>query len=118
MDLISLLLDFSHQIKFWHLKTDDYVTHVVLGELYEEIQDDLDSLLEISLVLYPDQADKGYSYDIQKYESKEVCLEYIRKNYSVLDKAKETFDDSAVVTLLDNLKIIYLNKIYKLKLEC
>lgn len=118
MNLITLSLDFSNQIKYWHLKTPEYETHVVLGELYDEIQDPLDELCEVSLAIYPDQANDSYSYDVQKFESKEACIELILKYNTAFDQAKKLFPDSTVVTLIDNLKIVMLGKVYKLRLEC
>ncbi len=34
------------------------------------------------------------------------------------EKCKKLFPDLAVVTLIDNIKILLLGKIYKLRLEC
>ena len=118
MDLITLSLDFLTQVKYWHFKTSEYETHVVLGELYDDLSGPVDELCEVSLALYPTQADKSYSYDIKAFESKEDCIDYILQYNSAYDKAKKTFSDSTVVTLIDNIKIILLNKVYKLRLEC
>lgn len=118
MDLITLSLDFLTQIKYWHFKTPEFETHVVLGELYDDLGGPIDELCEVSLALYPEQANDSYSYDVKKFESKEDCINYILQYNSAFDKAKKDYSDSTVVTLIDNVKIILLNKIYKLRLEC
>lgn len=118
MNLITLSLDMSNQIKYWHLKTPQYETHVILGELYDELQGPLDELCETSLALYSDQADDSYSYDVQKFESKENCIKMLLTYNTAFDDAKKLFPDSTIVTLIDNVKILILGKIYKLKLDC
>lgn len=68
MNILSKLLQFQNQAKLIHWQTGTYAEHKAFGELYDEISDTMDSIIEqfqgsVGRIVGKD----GFSFQIKNY---------------------------------------------------
>lgn len=104
---LGTLFQFRDRIHLAHLSTGSYAQHMALGSLYEDLLDEIDTLVETA------QADGILSINIpQSNPSNEgvaqELLDFVRMNRNI-------FPYSYQQQLLDNVEEMTSRTIYKLK---
>lgn len=107
---LGTLFYFRDAIHLTHLNTTSYAQHIALNEVYEEMLDTIDSLVESaqteSLLNITIPSSSTKDFDSNSVLSK--CLEYIRANRNV-------FPHSFQANEIDNLELLLSSGIYKIK---
>ncbi len=111
-NIFNTLLKAKSEIQIAHILQKDkkYSTHMILGDLYSELDEKVDDIMEKYLGL-------GHSLTGIKYEVGEIedVLSYIQKLYKDIESAKGNFTESIFVADLEDIQSTLAGVLYKLQ---
>lgn len=112
-ELIAMCFRTRNQAHLMHWKTKSYAEHKALGNFYEDLIENLDSLVEVcqgskGMIGHVDLACPDESVDIIKNLTSDA--NWISKN-----RAKIGHGVPAIENILDEIVALYLKTLYKLK---
>ena len=107
-ELASKLFNMRTQFHIYHLQTDSYARHKALNQLYDNVLDKADTIIE-TLQGKLDSVFKGYkSYPYLEDDSVESyikdCINYLEGYRNGLPKPKFDNIDNQIQTLIDDLE--------------
>jgi hypothetical protein len=111
-DFFNQMLYAGVQIKIFHLQSNGFI-HTYLGELYDNLNEELDKLIEC--YQYRGDIIKDYTFfntDFTNYTTKENIIDYLYKRLNYLYNSKKLFE-SDEATLIDNMTLELKRTIYK-----
>ncbi len=111
-NIFNTLLKAKSDFQITHILQKDgkYSTHMVLEELYKELDSKIDEIIEKYLGL-------GYKIESLSYEAGEIedNVAYIEELYKKVENAKADFTDSFFIGDLEEVQSLLASCLYKLK---
>jgi hypothetical protein len=111
-DIIGLLFYSRTIAHIEHLKTKSYAQHKALGSFYDDVIDLADNLAEAY------QGLEGLLKDIPIYSHKstEAIDVFLEKQLKLIENLrKKTSDKTAIQNIIDEIVVLYLSTLYKLR---
>ncbi|NLH94289.1 MAG: hypothetical protein GX466_08785 [Candidatus Cloacimonetes bacterium] len=103
-ELIDLLLEIADTAHRQHLATRSYAKHMALGDFYDSLRDNTDTLAEALI---------GMGNDVEEPEPD--ISAYLKERYAEVVAMRPICDgDTAAENLFDNVAAGFLSTIYKL----
>ncbi len=111
-NIFNVLLKAKSEFQIAHILQKDgkYATHMILEELYKELDSAIDDIIEKYLGL-------GYKVESLGYEVNEIedNITYIEELYKKVENAKSDFTDSFFIGDLEGIQSLLASCLYKLK---
>lgn len=121
-DVDSVLLKFIENCIFmgsqshhWHLQSEEYSLHMILDELYEDLPEVVDSLVEGLMSDRGAIFSTGMSYVFQPVQNALQVLEDLVQQGKFIHQVLEDAEEFSSVSDLDNVMAVIKRAIYKLK---
>ena len=112
VDFFSLLFHAITQTHIFHLQTNSYAAHMALGSFYGDLEDLLDTLIESYQGSHGIQ--KGYSA-MDYSDIPADCCAYFRTLLASVEKCQKMFTESDEVNVIDEMKTLIRQTLYKLE---
>jgi DNA-binding ferritin-like protein len=118
-DFISTWMALLNQIKLYHWATTDYVIHKALDDLYEELSEKVDRLVEAYLGLTRKAA--GLSkFKLQITASSDASAKkvkaFLEAQCKIIADLSATLDSSALVSVVDDIVVSIQRAMYVCRL--
>ena len=118
-DFISTWMALLNQIKLYHWATTDYVIHTALDDLYEELSEKVDRLVEAYLGLTRKAA--GLSkFKLQITASSDASAKkvkaFLEAQCKIIADLSATLDSSALVSVVDDIVVSIQRAMYVCRL--
>jgi len=118
-DFISTWMALLNQIKLYHWATTDYVIHTALDDLYEELSQKVDRLVEAYLGLTRKAA--GLSkFKLQITASSDASAKkvkaFLEAQCKIIADLSATLDSSALVSVVDDIVVSIQRAMYVCRL--
>lgn len=115
---INLFTDFLTFIKVQHWVAAKHSHHIILGDLYESLDDKIDEFIECSLGLYQISSVEIESNPIDAQMDLELHLKIMQRYNEFYAKCAEIAKDStALQSLLDDMTNLVSRACYLLKMK-
>lgn len=115
---LNLFTDFLTFIKIQHWVAAKHSHHVILGDLYDSLDDKFDEFIECSLGLFQVSRVEIESNPIDAQMDLELHLKIMQRYNEFYIKCKEIAgDNSALLSLLDDMTNIVSRACYLLKMK-
>ena len=113
-EMICHLLHSQTQVHIFHLGTKSYSEHKALQGFYEGVDALTDGLVESYQGKYGLM--KNYkSFKMASYKNKKQVLSYFTQLLNIIEKNRESVDDSYIQNQIDTVQELIYSTMYKLK---
>lgn len=112
-EFISKLFEARTQAHMFHLLTTSYPAHKALDDFYSGIVDLADSLAEAYQGKYG--IIKGYTCSCKFSENEKDILPYFTSLLGYIESSRDSFKDSSLQNIVDEIHSLTASTIYKLK---
>ena len=113
-EMICHLLHSQTQVHIFHLGTKSYAEHKALQKYYEGIDDLTDRLVESYQGKYGLMSNYK-TYKMSSYKSKKQVMSYFTHVLDVIEKNRDSVDDSYIQNQIDTVQELIYSTMYKLK---
>jgi hypothetical protein len=113
-EMICHLLHSQTQVHIFHLGTKSYAEHKALQKYYEGIDDLTDGLVESYQGKYGLMSNYK-TYKMSSYKSKKQVMSYFTHVLDVIEKNRDSVDDSYIQNQIDTVQELIYSTMYKLK---
>jgi len=107
----SLLLNSITQAHIFHLQTNSYAAHKALGEYYAAVEDLTDKLIEA----YQGSHEIVKGYSPAEYSDIKDPIVYFEALLKSVDSSSKLFTESDMLNIVDEVKTLIKQTIYKLE---
>jgi hypothetical protein len=112
--MICHLLHSQTQVHIFHLGTKSYAEHKALQKYYEGIDDLTDGLVESYQGKYGLMTNYK-TYKMSSYKSKKQVMSYFTHVLDVIEKNRDSVEDSYIQNQIDTVQELIYSTMYKLK---
>lgn len=113
-EMICHLLHSQTQVHIFHLGTKSYAEHKSLQKYYEGIDDLTDGLVESYQGKYGLMTNYK-TYKMSSYKSKKQVMSYFTHVLDVIEKNRDSVEDSYIQNQIDTVQELIYSTMYKLK---
>jgi hypothetical protein len=113
-EMICHLLHSQTQVHIFHLGTKSYAEHKALQKYYEGIDGLTDGLVESYQGKYGLMSNYK-TYKMSSYKSKKQVMSYFTHVLDVIEKNRDSVDDSYIQNQIDTVQELIYSTMYKLK---
>ena len=113
-EMICHLLHSQTQVHIFHLGTKSYAEHKALQKYYEGIDDLTDGLVESYQGKYGLMSNYK-TYKMSSYKSKKQVMSYFTHVLDVIEKNRDSVEDSYIQNQIDTVQELIYSTMYKLK---
>jgi hypothetical protein len=113
-EMICHLLHSQTQVHIFHLGTKSYAEHKALQKYYEGIDDLTDGLVESYQGKYGLMTNYK-TYKMSSYKSKKQVMSYFTHVLDVIEKNRDSVEDSYIQNQIDTVQELIYSTMYKLK---
>ena len=113
-EMICHLLHSQTQVHIFHLGTKSYAEHKALQKYYEGIDGLTDGLVESYQGKYGLMSNYK-TYKMSSYKSKKQVMSYFTHVLDVIEKNRDSVDDSYIQNQIDTVQELLFSTVYKLK---
>jgi hypothetical protein len=113
-EMVCHLLHSQTQVHIFHLGTKSYAEHKALQKYYEGIDDLTDGLVESYQGKYG-LISNYKTYKMSSYKSKKQVMSYFTHVLDVIEKNRDSVEDSYIQNQIDTVQELIYSTMYKLK---
>jgi hypothetical protein len=113
-EMVCHLLHSQTQVHIFHLGTKSYAEHKALQKYYEGIDDLTDGLVESYQGKYGLMSNYK-TYKMSSYKSKKQVMSYFTHVLDVIEKNRDSVEDSYIQNQIDTVQELIYSTMYKLK---
>lgn len=111
-EFFAKLVSFRQTVKLLHWAQPDKTdaTHAALDEIYDDLDDHIDSLIEKYQGVHGIVA-----IDVPKCCADYIPLAYVEEMYNCIDKERQCIKESFLQNIIDEIQAVLAKGLYKLK---
>ena len=113
-DMACQILHSQKQAHIFHLGTKSFAEHMALNGYYSEIDELIDGIIESYQGKYG-LLTNYKSFKNQSYKNKNQVLKYFTSLLNIIEKNRDSVDDSYIQNQIDTIQELINSTLYKLK---
>ena len=112
--LIIALINLKQDVQIAHWQSTNYANHTVLGNIYAELEVQLDKLVELSITIEPLTFPKDTVLKLQDVSDKEIMdvLVFMSQTFNEMPKQPKELEN-----VLDDIRDVINQSIYLLRMK-